>query len=345
MEEEKKLYPFRLIPIPDSFPWGDETHCLADLGYRDTQIQNGWLSCNTIGEVMDMYMDRIVGEKVFEYYGRQFPVGIKEIDALGRTPLIVHPCDETAAQRYDFLGKAKLWYVLETRPDATLYLGFKEDVDVEDFYKGCIEGGVEHMLNAVHPRKGDHFLIRPGTVHAAQGVKLLEIGEASPLDFCLTGWGQEVPEEAFDSELNVVEALDFIDYSPFKAIEAVAGKIAAEQEFTVTRLDLTDPLHILGGEGGSFAVYSCLDGEAEIQVREGDSPAVLPIRKGDTILVPAEVDDFFIIPRCRGTILLETMVERTAEEDAYIDPNAEPQLPDEGEEFTFNSVYGRFSKN
>ena len=31
--------------------------------------------------------------------------------------------------------------------------------------------------------------------------------------------------------------------------------------------------------------------------------------------------------------------------DEYIDPNAEPELPGEGEEFKFNSVYGRFSKD
>ena len=66
---------------------------------------------------------------------------------------------------------------------------------------------------------------------------------------------------------------------------------------------------------------------------------------GETVLVPAEVDDFFLVPRQSGTVLVEVLVEREEEADAYIDPSAEPELPGEGEEFKFNSVYGRFSKN
>lgn len=349
MEENKKLYPFKFIPIEDEYPWGKEVFGLADLGYRDTQILNGWLSCNSINEVMDMYVDRVVGENVFEFFGRQFPVGVKYIDAVGRMPLIVHPDDEVAGQRYDFLGKTKLWYVLDAKPGARVCIGVKEETSVADFYSACVDGSAEALLKAFEPKAGDFFVIEPGVPHcAAGGVKILEIGEASPLDFCLTNWGEEVPENEFDSSLNIVEALDFIVLKPCGQYVAPEQKnrLVSRQEFVVTRLELPDPVHIIGNEATSFAVYNCVSGEASVQFKaeNGEVESVI-VAQGDTVMVPAEVDDFIIVPRQSGTVLLETMVERKPEEDGYIDPEAEPQLPGEGEEFKFNPVYGRFSKN
>jgi mannose-6-phosphate isomerase len=376
MEEPRKLYPFKFLPIGESFAWGGrnleknygksfvtsdgqgrlsklekggpvaESHEIADLGYRDSQILDGWLAGNTLSEVMDMYLDRIVGEKAFAYYGRQFPLSIKLIDAEGRTPLMVHPDDVTAGQRYDFLGKAKMWYVLDVRPNASLWLGFRRDTGADELYRACQDGSVEGLLNEVKPKPGDCFHLRPGTVHAAKGVVLLEVSEASPLDFCLHAWGEELPEEEFDSALGLVEALDFIDFKAYKPSEAAPdGKLVKSPEFTATRMDLKDPLHIMAGENGGFAVYFCASGEASVQVPAAGGMESTILSAGETVLVPAEIEDFYLVPRQGGTVLVEVLVEREEEPDAYIDPSAEPELPGEGEEYKFNSVYGRFSKN
>ena len=375
MEEPRKLYPLKFMPIGEDFAWGGfelvkrygksfvtsdaqgrtkrmgkgskvaESHEIADLGYRDSEILDGWLAGNSLSEVMDMYLDRIVGERVFSYYGRQFPLSVKLIDAEGAIPLMVHPNDETAGQRYDFLGKAKMWYVLDTRPGARVSIGFRRDTDADELYRSCLDGSVEDLLNTVEPHPGDSFIIRPGTVCSASGVILLEVSEASPLDFCLYGWGDEVPEEEFDGALGLVEALDFIDYKAYVPDAVPEGKLAACNEFTVTRMDLKDALHIIAGENGGFAVYFCAAGEASIQVPAAGGMESTVIKTGETVLVPAEIDDFYLVPRSSGTVLVEVLVEREEEADEYIDPNAEPELPGEGEEYKFNSVYGRFSKD
>lgn len=376
MEEIKKLYPLRFLPIGETFAWGGdalackygkkfvesddqgnekilergvkvaESHEIADLGYRDSQIKDGWLAGNTISEIMDMYLDRVVGESVFGYYGRQFPLCVRFIDAKNRMPLMVCPDDEIAEQRYDFLGKVKMWYVVDAAPASRIFLGFKNDTAVQDFYEGCADGGVERFLNVITPAKGDVFVIEPGTVHSAQGVMLLEVSESSPLDFCLSGWGHEVPEDEFDDSLGLVEALDFIDYKAYKPASQADGKLVKRREMTVTKLDLKDPLHIIAEDSGSFAVYTCVTGEASVQVPDGEQRMEsYVLAAGETILVPSEVDDFYLVPRQSGTILIEAMVEKHEEEDKYIDSEAEPQLPGENEEFKFNSVYGRFSKN
>lgn len=365
MEEIKKLYPLSFLPIGESYSWGGDTlekkygktfiecdaqgnerslaqgstvaesHEIADLGYRDSQVSAGWLAGCTISEIMDMYVDRVVGESVFAYFGRQFPVSVKLIDATGRMPLMVHPDDETAVERYDFLGKAKLWYVLDAKPGSKIYLGFKEDAGVEEFYNRCLDGKPEDILNIIHPHKGEAFMIEPGTVNAAAGgVLLLEISEASPMDFHLSGWGEEIPENEFDSGLSIVEAMDFINYSShksgaFTASAQTVTPLVKRQEFTVNHIDLKDPLHIRAERADSFTIYFCCEGAAAIQMPDGEKADKFELSAGQSLLVPAEIEDFFLIPRQSGTSLIEIFVEKREEADQYIDPAADEKLPED----------------
>ena len=217
MEEEKKLYPFKFCTLQDDYPWGSESFSLADLGYRDSLVREGWLAGNSLSELMDTYLDRVVGDGVYEFYGRQFPLCVRLLKCRGRMPLRVHPDDETAAQRYDFLGKEKLWYVLRAGADARILAGFRRDTDASEVYAKCLDGSVEDILNVVAPHAGQALRIPAGTPHAAVGdIEILEIGESSPMDFCLCGWGEEVHPDEFDPALTLVDALDFIDYRPFR---------------------------------------------------------------------------------------------------------------------------------
>ena len=70
MEETKKLYPIKFCTIQDEYNWGHEEFKLADLGYKDSLVREGWLAGNSIGELMDTYIDRISGDNTYEYYGR-----------------------------------------------------------------------------------------------------------------------------------------------------------------------------------------------------------------------------------------------------------------------------------
>ena len=48
MTEERKLYPLRFCSILDEYVWGKDEFILADLGYRDSLVKDGWLAANTI---------------------------------------------------------------------------------------------------------------------------------------------------------------------------------------------------------------------------------------------------------------------------------------------------------
>lgn len=132
-----------------------------------------------------------------------------------------------------------------------------------------------------------------------------------------------------------------INYAPFDPShwikaedmhqDKIIDNICTSPEFTVNKINLTDPLHIYTDKFGSFIVYMCVEGAAEIKVKEENEDKRYTITKGETILIPADMPDFFVHPKQEGTVLLETMVEKREEIDEYIDPETEAFL--EGEDY------------
>ena len=308
--------------------WGLVEYRIADLGYIDSVALDGWLGGNSISDIMQTYLERFTGEVPFENYGTQFPVMVKWLDIKGRTSLHVNPDDEAAEQRYDAFGKTALWYVAATGPDAKLYLGFKRDVTATEFYEKCLDGTVEELLNVIKPKAGEHYLVTPGMVHAAQDVRLLEVAESSELWFRLHAWGDA------ESELHLEEAFDLIDFKAYRMPrppkgnpEAVMEKLAVTPQFTVNEIRLRDTVRVTD-QGGSFRLYACVKGAGAVEVEGMDR---LRFKEGDAVLVPAELKDFILTPADRGTLVLEVLLEPRHEPDAYIDPAAEPYL--KGEEY------------
>lgn len=382
---EKKLYPLKFIPIASRKPWGGkalvgglgkkfmdndqetiaedaligESWELADMGFEDSVVADGWLAGNTISDVMETYLERVVGEKVYNYYGRQFPLLIKLLEIKNKLSVQVHPDDQIAAERYDALGKAELWYVMEAEPGAKIYCGFNRQMTAQELYDRCLNGTVEEVLNVIYPKKGDTVYIKPGTVHAADGGLLIaEIQESSDLGFRLYDWGRE-NDPAQARPIHLEEGIDVINYDKFDETLYRRGPlwgekachehgpvvdILKEQEFDVSKLLLADPLHIYTDKFESFIVYVCVEGAASIQVpaTKENGEAYMEnyeLTKGETILIPAELPDFYLVPRDRSTVLLEAVVRPEDKLDEYIDPTTEAFLEDEDYEGLEDGIY------
>ena len=380
METKKQLYPLKFIPIPSKRVWGGsnlikklgkefyeagedgserkltadeaigESWEIADMGVQDSVVANGWLAGNTISELMETYLDRIVGEDVYNRYGRQFPLLIKFLDIQNKLSVQVHPDDEVAEQRYDSLGKSEIWYVLDAAEDAKVYAGFNREISAQELYDRCHNGTVEEVLNVLHPKKGDAIRIVPGTIHAADGGLLIaEIQESSDLTFRLYDWGREFnPKTA--RKMHLDEAIDLINYSKFDESLFIKGPLWGDEyrndspvrelakcpQFTVNEMKVSTPLQISKEKFNGFLIYMCIEGGASIQVsvpdgKGGRTTESTEVHKGDTVLVPADMPDFTIVPTERDTLLVEAMVERQEEVDSYINPETEPYL--EGEDY------------
>ena len=300
---EKKLYPLKFIPVPSRRPWGGsalvnelgkhfvevdeegnetvlgadvligESWELADMGIEDSVVENGWLAGNTISEIMETYLERVVGEDVYNHFGRQFPLLIKFLDINEKLSVQVHPDDQVAAERYDSLGKAEIWYIMDAKPEAKMYCGFNRDTTAQEFYDRCQNGTVDEILNVIYPKKGDVIFITPGTVHAADGgILIAEIQESSDMTFRLYDWGREF-DPATARKMHLDEAIDVINYNAFDPSIYRKGPLWGEEsqeedhmiqnlvecpQFNVSKIRLTDPLHIYTEKFESFIVYICL---------------------------------------------------------------------------------------
>lgn len=384
--EKKSLYPIKFIPIPSKRVWGGnslikvlgkefvetdedgneqpltendlvgESWEIADMGEQDSVVSNGWLAGNTISELMETYFDRIVGERVYEHFGRQFPLLIKFLDIHQKLSVQVHPDDEVAAQRYDSLGKSEIWYIIDAKPDAKVYMGFKRGTTAQEFYDACKAGTAHELLNVIHPKAGDSIFIKPGTVHAAEGgILVAEIQESSDLTFRLYDWGRE-NNPATARKMHLEEAIDLIDYSACdpslyhpatQASKDFVEKLVECPQFSVNKLNLDEPRQVFTEKFESYIVYICVRGEAFIQLA-GDSKgsstrgnsdckavgkeaveAVYSLKKGETVLIPADMHDFYLVPKDRDTVLLEATDGTREDVDNYINPNTVAYLPDE----------------
>jgi len=351
---DKKLYPLIFLPIGCKKPWGGdalvkklgksfteigedgtevqidpnekigESWELADMGEHDSVITNGFLAGNTIGDLMETYMERLVGDKVFDTYGTQFPILMKFLDIQDKLSIQVHPDDETAAERYDSLGKKEMWYVIDAQPNAKVYLGFKQDVTAQEFYTRCKNGTADVLLNVVNPKKGDIIHINPGTVHAADGgVLICEIQESSDITFRLYDWGRELnPATARPTHLE--EAIDLIDFNKVKddvlthATGAPRQNIAKEDQFTINDIILNEPAKLAFSQLDQFLIYSCLDGEVSLQMPDEQGVTKdYRLHKGEVMLVPAECPDFVLSPIVKGSHILEITVDVPEARDTY----------------------------
>jgi mannose-6-phosphate isomerase len=121
------LYPLKFIPIYKERIWGGNklkqlldkdfsplTNCgesweLSGVEDDVSVVSNGFLKGNTLEEIIEVYMGDLVGEKVYEQFGTEFPLLIKYIDANDNLSIQVHPDDELSRERHGAYGKTEMW--------------------------------------------------------------------------------------------------------------------------------------------------------------------------------------------------------------------------------------------
>jgi mannose-6-phosphate isomerase class I len=116
--------------------------------------------------------------------------------------------------------------------------------------------------------------------------------------------------------------------------DKITETLVESPQFNVTKINLTDPLHIYTEQFATFIIYMCIEGEASVQVPVEDPAGEkgmenYVIKAGETILIPAQMQDFYLVPRDRSTVLLEAVTRPVDEMDEYIDLSTDAFLDDE----------------
>jgi len=321
----KKLYPLKFIPQVQEKAWGSESWEISDIGGVTSVVSNGFLAENDITDILETYMGDMVGENVFDYHNIQFPLLFKYLNINDMLSVQVHPDDETAGEMYGCYGKTEAWYVIDAKPDAEVYMGFKRDTNAQEFYDACKAGTAAQLMNCYHPVKGDFFFIEAGTVHAAgKGLKIAEVQESSDITFRLYDWGRE-NDPATRREMHLEEALGCINFNKYDDerchLHCGAGvqKLVESRFFTLTSIDLTEPRKIDSDDFESFVAYMCTCGSASFHVSGTDDSMQYNVAAGETIFVPAMVDDYVVAPEENGTHLIQVSIDYIDDTDGYFD--------------------------
>lgn len=317
------LYPLKFSPILKDKIWGGtklkslfdkaaktdklgESWELSGYDGDESVVTNGLLAGNNLAELIEIYMGELVGDSIYDEYGLYFPLLFKLIDANENLSIQVHPGDEVAAERHNSYGKTEMWYVVDADPGAELIIGFTKDCTKEEYLDALENDKVEDLLQKVPVTKGDVFFIPAGLVHAiGKGVVVAEIQQSSDITYRIYDF-KRTDDQGNERELHTGEALDVINFAAAKNPKTIYKAELNEmtplvecEYFTtnIVRFDRTITRNYATLD--SFVSYMCLDGNF-IVLSAGEKTRV---NKGDTVLIPACIDELSLVPEGEVTLL------------------------------------------
>lgn len=290
-------------PLPNC----GESWELSGLPGEVSVVSNGFLAGNELDELIEVYMGDLVGEKVFDHYGKDFPLLFKFLDTDDDLSVQVHPDDTLALERHQGRGKTEMWHVIAAQDGAEMILGFREDIGPETFRKHLEENRLEEILKKEKVRAGDAFYIPAGQVHAiGKGITLCEIQQSSDITYRIFDYNRP-GLDGKARKLHIEESMDAIQFRAIdsriqgKAIAHGLEEIIQSPYFTVRKLDFSKNLEMDYLFVDSFVVYTCLEGGCHVGYHGGKEW----IGKGETLLVPAELKSIRLSPE-NHCVLLET---------------------------------------
>jgi mannose-6-phosphate isomerase len=307
---KKILYPLQFNPIFKERIWGGEKlksifnkPVLSKLTGESWEIStvednvsivsHGEYEGKSLVELVDAFPSEILGTKVHEKFGKQFPLLFKYLDAQDKLSIQLHPNDELAGKRHNSFGKTEMWYVVQAEKDSKLILGFKENSNPEKYLENLKKNTLESILNEVKVKKGDAFLIETGTVHAlGSGIVVAEVQQTSDITYRLYDFDRQ-DSQGKKRELHIDEALEAINYNKtntyidYKKTANASNTIVDCDYFTTNYISLNGKIDYIKN-GHSFTVYMCTEGKFEIIVQGKKYEYI----KGDTILIPAGLKTF-----------------------------------------------------
>jgi mannose-6-phosphate isomerase len=330
------LYPLKFEPIIKDLIWGGEKlkNILKKEKATDKSgesweiscvkedisiVSNGFLAGNDLKEIIEVYMGDLVGEKIFKHFGTKFPLLLKFIDACDDLSIQVHPNDEIAEKRHNSFGKTEMWYVMQAEKGAELISGFKVKVDKEVYMQSLENKTLSDVLNHEVVKPGDVVFVPAGRIHAiGKGILLAEIQQTSNITYRVYDYDRR-DAKGNARELHTEPAVDVIDYNvypdyktPYTTQVNKPVNLADCKYFTTNILELTETVERDMNEFDSFVIYMCVEGSAQFVYDDNKTET---ISKGETVLMPAEISQYYIKPTS-NTKLLEVYIAYTPEKNA-----------------------------
>lgn len=255
----------------------------------------------------ERYFDELLKENTEEMLGskKKMRILVKILDSAVRLPAQAHP-DKAYSKKYfhSEYGKTESWLILDTRPDARLYFGFKNGVERTTFSEAIDESmadkdAMEKLMEYRIPKKNEFYFVPARTIHAiGAGCLILEVQE--PTDFTIQPehWCADyaLSEQEMYMGLTKEQAMDCFDFSAAPdtkltpkiiwneegvMVENLIGSEITEC-FVINRISLENGRRCLNIPD-SYGVYIVTEG---IGVLQGNGYQ-RKLKKGDYFFMPA----------------------------------------------------------
>ncbi|MFH6963190.1 type I phosphomannose isomerase catalytic subunit [Flavobacterium plurextorum] len=309
---KSSLYPLQFEPILKERIWGGEklktvlnkpiTSKITGESWELSTVEgdvsivsNGELKGKSLMELIAETPNELLGTRVHERFGKQFPLLFKYLDAREDLSIQVHPNDKLAKERHNSFGKTEMWYVMQADADSRIIVGFKEDSSKEEYLKHLQDNTLVTILDDVKAKAGDVFFLETGTVHAiGAGLVVAEIQQTSDITYRLYDFDR-VDAQGNKRELHVDLALDAINYNKVNTQKKYDSKTNTSNVvvdcpyFTTNFIPLESNTEI-SKSGETFTVYMCIEGSFEIEYDNFKHTYI----KGDTVLIPAAIRTFVL---------------------------------------------------
>ena len=307
------MYPLRFKPYLCSKVWGGEKIApfkgiyttrnrigesweISAVEGHVSVVENGPLAGKSLTDLIKEYGAGLVGKKVFDKSGTEFPLLIKFIDAKDDLSVQVHPTDEQAALIGPGLkGKTEMWYVVGADKGARLLSGLTQEITPDEYEEKVKDNTITDVLARYDVHQGDVFFLPAGRIHAiGAGTFVAEIQQTSDITYRIYDYGR-LGLDGRPRELHIEkakEAIDYsvypdyrTDYSPLKNGETPLVKC---KYFTTNLFDIDKPVSKNLSALDSFVVVICVSGKGELVDNEGNgSVHRMEIHQGETLLIPA----------------------------------------------------------
>ena len=324
------MYPLKFEPILKQTLWGGDkiipfkhlNETLPNVGESwevsavegsESVVANGTDKGYTLPEMVRKYKEELVGEANYARFGNKFPLLIKFIDAKLDLSIQVHPGDELAKKRHNSFGKNEMWYVIAADKGAKLISGFAEEITPKEYKDRVHNGTFAEVLQTCAIEPGDVFYVPAGRVHGiGAGAFVAEIQQTSDITYRIFDYNRK-DKDGKSRELHTSQAMDAINFSDvqddfrteYERIQNEPVEMVASPYFTTSLYDMTEEITCDYSELDSFVIFICVEGSCRLT---DDNQNEITLRAGETVLLPAAVQEVTIVPEGQRVKLLETYV-------------------------------------
>lgn len=272
-------------------------------GYPEEQsiVSNGFLEGNELNELVEIYMDELVGGAIYDKFQNVFPILVKILDAEDWLSIQVHPDDKLAQERGLEGGKTEMWYVLDADPKSQLIAGFNQKVNEHTYMRKIEAKKLPEIMNFVDVKKGDVFYMPSGRVHAlGPGVLLAEIQQTSDTTYRIYDWDRK-DSEGNERDLHLKEAMQAIDFDLYDNYKTEyseklneTNEIISTQYFTSNLILINKAVKKDYSQLDSFVILMGTEGEFTYLDKYNNKGLIKP---GESLLIPALHDEISLFPK------------------------------------------------